>query len=87
MVFRVTGKYRPGSGWAIDLFLPSLASLLHDSDLFLRQPIQIIDQGVDLLVGGVDLRRVRLLAGGDGLAPADLSRLQRIGRESLCVIN
>jgi len=57
-VFRVTGKYRPGSGWAIDLFLPSLASLLHDGDLFLGQPIQLVHQRVDLFMGGLDLALV-----------------------------
>ena len=40
---------------AIDLFLPSPASLLHDADLLPRQPIQLIHQRVDLLVGGLDL--------------------------------
>jgi hypothetical protein len=34
---------------------------LHDSDLVLRQPIQLIDQGVDFRVGGLDLALIELV--------------------------
>jgi len=39
---------------------------LHESDLFLGQPIQLVHQPDNLLVGGLDLALVQLLAGGDG---------------------
>ena len=38
----------------------SVVPPLHDSDLFLRQPIQLIHQRVDLLVGGLDLARAQI---------------------------
>jgi hypothetical protein len=44
----------------------SVVPPFHDSDLFLGQPIQLIHQRVDLLIGGLDVALVELLVGGDG---------------------
>ena len=48
------------------LSMHSVLRSLHDSDLLLGQPIQLIHQRVDLRVGGLDLALVELLVGGDG---------------------
>ncbi len=44
----------------------SLPPPLHKGDLFLGQPIQLVHQRVDLLVGGLDLAMLELLVGGNG---------------------
>lgn len=35
--------------------MPLIGRLLNNSDFFLRQPVQIIHQPINLAVGGVDL--------------------------------
>jgi hypothetical protein len=45
-----------------------LARPLHNPDLFIRQPVQLVDQGIDLSVGGLDLAMQRdLFVGRAGL--------------------
>jgi hypothetical protein len=39
---------------------------LHDSDLFLGQPIELLHEGVDFRIGGLDLALAEFLVGGDG---------------------
>jgi len=39
---------------------------LHYANLLLRQPVQLIRQGVNLPVGGLDLPLVEFFVGGDG---------------------
>lgn len=46
--------------------MASIPAPLRDSDLLLRQSIQLIQQRVDLLVGGLDLALVQHLVGGGG---------------------
>ena len=58
---------------------PAVLSLppFHDSDLLLRQLIQLIYQRVDLLVAGPDLPLVEVLIGGDDLWISLASLLER----------
>lgn len=53
----------------------SVVPPLHDSDLLLGQPIQLVHQRVDLRIGGLDLSLVELFVGGDGGGGARPPRL------------
>jgi hypothetical protein len=44
----------------------SASGFFNDGDLFFRQAIQLVDQRIDLGIGGGDLALVERLVGGDG---------------------
>ena len=64
-------KKTPGAGAA-----PSPSSILHDGDLLLREAVQLVNQGVDLLIGRLYLlRKEGLLVAGLRLGkPPDKSQ-------------
>ena len=54
---RRKGKDRPEEKTRGASAAPSPGDLLHDDDLLFRQPVKLVNQGVDLPVGAIDLPR------------------------------